>query len=86
MAPLGFCISTVLHKVSVQVEPGPTARCGENTQIDLTLRLVNRRIEIGREIPQQSCRYPTVLRHYQKKAAADRAACALRQHRRDRSP
>ena len=31
---------------------------------------------IGREIQQQSCRYPTVLRHYQKKAAADRAAFA----------
>jgi hypothetical protein len=76
MAPLGFYTSTVLHKISVQVEPGPTARCEENTQIDLTIRLVNRRIEIAREIQQQSCRYPTVLRHYQKKAAADRAAFA----------
>ena len=29
-APMGFYMSTVIHQVSVQVEPGPTTTCAEN--------------------------------------------------------
>ena len=70
-APMGFYISTVLHYVSVQVEPSPTTACAEDLQIELTIQLASRRIEIAREIQWQPCRYWTVLRHYQKKAVAD---------------
>ena len=45
-------------------------------QIELTIQLTSRRIEIGREIQRQPCRYRTVLRHYQKKAMADNEAFA----------
>ena len=75
-APMGFYISTVLHRVSMQVEPGITTTCAENLQIELTIQLTSRRIEIGREIQRQPCRYRTVLRHYQKKAMADNEAFA----------
>jgi hypothetical protein len=69
----GFYISTVVHKVSMQLESGTTHTCAGDLRIDVSIELTGRQIEIGREIVQQSCRYSAVLRHYKKKAAVDNA-------------
>jgi hypothetical protein len=71
--PPGFYISTVVHKVSMQLEPGPTHACAGDLRIDVSIELTGRQIEIGREMTEQSCRYSAILRHYQKKAAVDSA-------------
>jgi hypothetical protein len=71
--PPGFYMSTVVHKVSMQLEPGPTHACAGDLRIDVSIELTGRQIEIGREMTEQSCRYSVVLRHYQKKAAVDGA-------------
>jgi hypothetical protein len=75
-APLGFYTSTVRHTVSVKFGSGPIASCAEDVQIELDIELVGRRIEIGREVERQACRYSAALQHYQKKAAADREVFA----------
>jgi hypothetical protein len=75
-APLGFYSSTVLHTVTVQLGSGPTATCAENLRVELNIELADRRIEIGREMQQQSCRYSAVLLHYKRKADADRTVFA----------
>jgi hypothetical protein len=70
-APLGFYTSTVQQMVNVELGSGPAAACTASLRIELNIQLASRRIEIGREMQRQGCRYSAVLRHYQKKAAAD---------------
>jgi hypothetical protein len=75
-APLGFYISTIRNAVDVQIGPGTAANCMEHVEIQINVELSGRRIEIGREAQQEQCRYVAALRHYQKKADADRAVFA----------
>jgi len=75
-APLGFYSSSVLHDVRLQPSQATTAACTDRLQIELDIRLSDRRIEIGREVQQQRCRYTAALAHYQRKAEADRLVFA----------
>jgi hypothetical protein len=58
----------------VKVDHDAAGPCLPHLQIELHLRLAQRRIEIGQEVVKQPCLYDAVLEHYRKKADADEAA------------
>jgi hypothetical protein len=76
-APLGFYTARVTDEV--EVSPGRDAggSCLPHIQVELHLRLAQRRIEIGQEVARQPCLRDLVLEHYRKKAAADDEAFAV---------
>lgn len=53
------------------------SRCGYLTTVTVRLALVNRVVEVARDLRDDPCAYDAVLRHYRKHAAADDAALSL---------
>jgi hypothetical protein len=70
--PMGFYTSQVTNEVHVEPGAGPNALCAAAMRIIVNIRLADRRIEVAREVLEQPCRYDAVLRHYERKADADR--------------
>lgn len=74
--PLGFYTGRFLDTMSVSLETGPEVRCTRHVRIEIVMRLVDRRIEIGRELRQRPCLFSAAMQHYEKKAKADEVVFA----------
>ncbi len=75
-AVLGFYIGRFQHQASATVETGPEARCTKHLRIEIDLQLIDRRIQVGRELLQQPCLLYAAVNHYEKKASADETVFA----------
>jgi hypothetical protein len=78
--PLGFYMGDFAHDLTVSTEPygGPNGTgCGYLTTVTIRLALLNRVIEVARDLRDEPCAYEAALRHYRKHAAADDAALGL---------
>jgi hypothetical protein len=68
---LGFYFGHFSDTVSIGVEPEPKSNCAGHIQVEVHMLLVDRHIEIGRELRQQPCLFEVARQHYEKKATAD---------------
>lgn len=75
-ASLGFYIARFQHRVFAIVETGPEATCTRHLRINVDLQLVDRRIQVGRELLQQPCLLQAALGHYEKMSVADETVFA----------
>jgi hypothetical protein len=73
---LGFYFGHFSDKVSIGVEPEPKSDCARHIQVEVHMLLVDRHIEIGRELKQQPCLFEVARQHYEKIATADEMAFA----------
>ena len=69
--PLGFYLSNISGETAVSVRNDRQDFCEGPVEIDVTIRLTNRHIEIGRDLKNNPCQFSAVLEHYQRHAAAD---------------
>ena len=73
---LGFYFGHFSDNVSIGVGPEPKSNCAGHIQVEVHMLLVDRHIEIGRELRQQPCLFEVVRQHYEKKATADEMVLA----------
>jgi hypothetical protein len=69
--PLGFYFARVAYRISLHEGRDPTPNCPAIFQASAALALVDRRIEIGRELASTPCQYQRALAHYERHATAD---------------
>lgn len=74
--PLGFYIAGFGYRVTTDVSVPRGAECSERVRVTVTLRLVDRHIEIGKEVRANPCLFSLVRDHYRRHAASDEAALA----------
>lgn len=72
----GFYVGTFGYTVSVSLPQRTAAACPGRAEVDVTLMINRRRIEIAREIVRNRCLYTAYVGHYQKHAADDVAVIA----------
>lgn len=69
--PFGFYISKFGYAISVDILEPILGGCEGTVRIRVDMALTERRIEIGREVGEDACLFPTVLEHYSRHAAFD---------------
>ena len=72
--PLGFYLGRVAYRIKWYEERPRIGDCPPVIRIQASLALVDREIEIGRELVADPCLYQRILLHYTKHASADEAA------------
>ena len=78
--PLGFYMNSFAHDLIVRTDRRNSpdgSRCGYVTTVTVRLALLDRVIEVARDLKGDSCTYEAVLRHYYKHATAYDAALSL---------
>lgn len=69
--PYGFYVSKVAYEIAVQIGNGRHDICAGPVDIQVTVSLEGRHIEVGEELRQNACLFTAVASHYQRHAAAD---------------
>lgn len=73
-APVGYYRSSVAFKIKIYNIQGEIRGCPQKLGVAFDLALVNRKIEISRDLVSRKCRYDEALRHYELHAARDEEA------------
>lgn len=71
--PLGFYIGTFGYTVRTDLGARAEVDCSESVHVTVTVMLVDRHIEIGKDLLADPCLLPVVRAHYQRHAASDDA-------------
>jgi hypothetical protein len=71
--PYGFYLSSVASTISVSIDNKAQDVCVGPIDIQVTMKLTNRRIEVAQELRADSCKFNEVVAHYQRRADADQA-------------
>jgi hypothetical protein len=74
--PLGFYIGGFGYTAITDVSVPSKTECSEQVRVTVTLMLVDRHIEIGKELKANPCLFSLVRDHYRRHAASDDAALA----------
>ncbi|MHB8887085.1 MAG: hypothetical protein ACYC5H_18750 [Methylovirgula sp.] len=72
--PLGFYLGRIAYKINWHQEASTVSGCPSIIWIRASIALVDRKIEIARDLIGDSCLYQRALRHYTAHANADEAA------------
>ncbi|HJU19208.1 MAG TPA: hypothetical protein VJ770_22365 [Stellaceae bacterium] len=72
--PYGFYLGRVWYAFVIHEAPGTVQGCAPGFQIDADLALIDRHIEIASDLKANTCRFQTVLKHYEDHANADKRA------------
>lgn len=70
-SPLGFYSGTVADDVVATEIPAPNPACGSSIQLNVSLRLTERRIQIAHDLESAQCRDDAIILHYRNHANAD---------------
>lgn len=71
--PLGFYTGGVGFIVSTDISAGTEADCSKPVHVTVKVMLVNRHIEIGKELAANPCLFSVIRDHYRRHAASDDA-------------
>ena len=78
--PFGFYMGSFAHDLVVSTDRRTSpdgSRCGYLITVTVRLALLNRVVEVARDLRDEPCAYEAALRHYRKHAAADDDALSL---------
>ena len=71
--PYGFYIGSVAYSISVSIVNEAHDVCLGTVNIQVTMKLVGRHIEVAQELRNDPCKFSKVIAHYQHHAEADEA-------------
>ena len=69
--PLGFYLGRIAYEVRWQEVPSQISGCPSVIEVKASLALIDRKIEIGRDLGGDSCLYQRALVHYSRHSLAD---------------